>query len=722
MRCPHCQHETRERARFCGTCGASLDSIVTCPRCSALQPRGQQFCDSCGESLSPGGDAPATPRDTRAYTPRHLTEKILTTRGALEGERKQVSVLFVDVVDSMRLANGIDAEDWHRILDRVFEILTASVHRLEGTINQFTGDGVMALFGAPVAHEDHGRRACHAALAAMDELRAYADTLRARGIELAVRMGINSGEVVVGKIGDDLRMDYTAQGHSVGLAARMEQLAAPGTILLTDTTARLVEGFFVLEEAGLQSVKGVTAPIRVVELRGIGPARTRLEASGPRGLSRLIGRNTELAWLDGIFSRSVGSDGQVVGVVGEAGVGKSRLCLEFVQRVRARGVAVYEVHCPAHAATVPWFAIRDLLRSCLGLAEGDEVEAIRRGVKEQLRTLDPGLADAVPLVLEVLGVGDAPAPGQPPPRATTQLTGFMRRFFRLRSANQPGIVFIDDAHWMDRASDDLVREIAASVRGTRTLLLANFRPEYRPTWIGGSHYHQLALSPLGEEAGRELLRDLLGSDSSLGELGASILERTGGNPFFTEEVIQALAGTGSLVGGRGAYRLTAPLEALALPATVQALLASRIDRLGEPAKHLLQAAAVIGKQFDEPLLREVSGVVHDRDLDAALAALQEQEFLRLVTLSPHPEYAFKHPLMGDVAYRSQLSERRARLHVAVATALETLRADRLGEYASLIAHHWEASGMRFEAARWKRRAALNVANIKVSRRRPRQTP
>jgi len=721
MRCPQCQHETRERARFCGTCGASLDRIIACPRCAALQPRGQQFCDSCGESLSPAVGAPARPRDARAYTPRHLAEKILTTRGALEGERKQVSVLFVDVVDSMRLVDGLDAEEWHRILDRVFEILTGSVHRLEGTINQFTGDGVMALFGAPVAHEDHARRACHAALAAMDELRAYADTLRARGIELAVRMGINSGEVVVGKIGDDLRMDYTAQGHSVGLAARVEQLAAPGTVLLTETTARLVEGFFVLEDAGLESVKGMTAPIRIVALRGIGPARTRLDASGLRGLSRLIGRDAELTWLDGIFSRAIGSDGQVVGVVGEAGVGKSRLCLEFVQRCRARGVAVYEVHCPAHAATVPWFAIRDLLRSYLGLAQGDEVEAIRRSVAEQLRALDAGFADAVPLVLEVLGVGDAAAPGHPLPGVTTELAGFMRRFFRLRSAKQPGLVLIDDAHWMDRASDDLVREIAASVRGTRTLLLANFRPEYRPAWIGGSHYHQLALAPLGDEAGRELLHDLLGSDGSLGELCARILERTGGNPFFTEEVVQALAGAGSLVGERGAYRLTAPIEALALPATVQALLASRIDRLGERAKHLLQAAAVIGKQFDEPLLREVSGVVDDRDLDAALAVLQEEEFLRLVTLSPHPEYAFKHPLMGDVAYRSQLAERRARLHAAVATALETLRADRLGEYASLIAHHWEASGMRFEAARWKRRAALNVANIKVSRRRPRQT-
>ena len=717
MRCPHCRHETRELARFCGACGASLESSIACPRCTALNPRGQKFCDSCGESLSPAVGAPVTPRDARAYTPRHLADKILTTRDALEGERKQVSVLFADLVDSMRLAEGLDAEDWHRILDHVFEILTAEVHRFEGTINQFTGDGVMALFGAPLAHEDHARRACHAAISAMEELRAYADTLRPGGLELSVRMGINSGEVVVGKIGDDLRMDYTAQGHCVGLAARMEQMAAPGTVLLTETTARLVEGFFALADAGLRSTKGVSAPIRVFELRGIGPSRTRLDAAGLRGLSRLIGRDEELSWLDGILSRSIGSDGQVVGVVGEAGVGKSRLCLEFVQRCRARGVAVYEVHCPTHGATVPWLAIRDLLRSYLGLAQGDGVEAIRRSVAQQLPALDAGFGDAVPLVLEVLGVSDAATPSHLP-RATSQLAAFMRRFFRLRSTNQPGMVLVDDAHWMDRASDDLVGEIAASVRGTRTLLLANFRPEYRPAWIGGSHYHQLALSPLGAEASRELLHDLLGSDSSLGELSARILERTGGNPFFTEEVVQALAASGSLVGARGAYRLTAPIDALALPATVQALLAARIDRLGEPAKRLLQSAAVIGKQFDEALLREVSGLVDEHDLDAALRALQEEEFLRLVTLSPQPEYTFKHPLMGDVAYRSQLGERRARLHAAVATALEKLKADRLGEYASLIAHHWEVSGMRFEAARWKRRAALRVASIKVRRRRP----
>ena len=656
------------------------------------------------------------PRDTRSYTPRHLAEKILTTRSALEGERKHLSILFVDVVDSMTLAEKLGAEEWHRVLDRVFEILAAAIHAVEGTINQFTGDGVMALFGAPIAHEDHARRACQAALAAREDLRAYAETLRPRGVELAVRMGINSDEVVIGKIGDDLRMDYTAQGQSVGLAARVQQLAAPGTVLVTENTARLVEGFCLLSDAGLRSVKGVTAPVRVLELSAMGPARSRLDAAGRRGLTRLVGRDAELTWLEGVLARSIKSDGQVVGVVGEAGIGKSRLCLEFARRSRARGVALYEVHCPAHAVTVPRFAIRDLLRSFLGLTQTDEVEAMRQRVAEQLGALDASLADAVPLALDVLGVA-----AESSSRTTMDLAGFMRRLLRSRSAAQPTLVLIDDAHWLDPASHDLVRELAAAVRGTRSLLLTNFRPEYRPAWTGGSHYHQLALSPLGAEAARELLHELLGSHGALGELADSILERTGGNPFFTEEVVQALVGAGSLVGERGAYRLTAPVEALALPATVQALLASRIDRLNEVAKNVLQAAAVIGKQFDEPLLREASGVAAPRELDAALADLEDLDFIRPAGFSPHPEYAFKHPLMADVAYRSQLGERRGALHAAVAAALEKLHGDRLGEYASLIAHHWEASGRRFEAARWKRRAALNVANIKIGqhRRRPR---
>src|SRR5438445_10116509 len=317
-----------------------------------------------------------------------------------------------------------------------------------------------------------------------------------------------------------------------------------------------------------------------------------------RCLSRMIGLEKELTWLDGILARSIASNGQVVGVIGEAGVGKSRLCLEFIQRCRARGIPVHEVHCPSHGATVPWLAIRELMRGYFGLAPDTSADSIRRTVEQQLLALDAGFASSVPLVLEILGIGDS---GQRPERATPQAATFMRRFFRLQSMSRPGVVFLDDAHWIDRASDELVQVIAASVRGTQTLLLANFRPEYRPAWIGGSHYHQLALSPLGEEASRELLRDLLGSDGSLDELSARILERTGGSPFFTEEVVTALAASGSLLGERGAYRLATPIEGLALPVTVQALLAAGIDRLGDRAKDLLQVEAVIGKQFDEPL-------------------------------------------------------------------------------------------------------------------------
>ena len=720
MRCPHCRHENRETARFCGECGASFERGAACPRCAAKNPVGQRFCDSCGERLATGeGRGPA--RDPRSYTPGQLVERILATRSALEGERKQVTVLFADVVDSMLLAERVGAEEWHRVLDRFFQIAAEAIHRFEGTVNQFTGDGIMALFGAPIAHEDHARRACHAALHLVDELRRYAGALRTRGLEFSVRMGLNSGEVVVGKIGDDLRMDYTAQGHCVGLAARMQQVAAPGSVYLTEHTARLVEGFFTLHDQGARAMKGVSAPVRVFELQGIGPLRARLDASGLRGFSRLVGRGGELAWLDHVLARATESDGQVVGVVGDAGVGKSRLCLEFVSRCRAQGIAVHEAHCPAHGSTVPMLPVRDLLRSYLALGDGDSAEAVRCKVSDQLLGLDPNFREALPLVLDLLGVPDPDTPDTSRASSGERLAAFVRRFVPLRSANEPVVLLIDDAHWIDPASEELVRELAAAVHGTRTLLLANFRPEYRPAWLGGSHYHQLPLSPLGPEATRELLHELLGSDSSVGDLSGRIRERTGGNPFFIEEVVQALAASGSLAGERGAYRLTGPVDTLALPATVQSLLAARIDRLGEQAKHVLQAAAVMGMQFDEPLLEEV-GRPGAPDLDTALGRIREAEFIYLVTPYPQPQYAFKHPLTREVAYHSLLGDQRARLHAMVAAALEKLRADRLGQYASLIAHHWEASGMRYEATRWQRRAALQVSNIKVKSRRRVPTP
>ena len=710
MDCPRCRHPNRESARFCGECGTSLAPTVACAGCGRDNPTDQKFCDSCGEPLA---SAPRPTREPRSYTPRHLVEQVLTTRSAIEGERKQVTVLFADLVDSMLLAEKLGAEEWHRVLDRFFQLLAEEIHRFEGTINQFTGDGVMALFGAPVAHEDHARRACHAALRLRERIADFAATLAPRGLALAARMGINSGDVVVGKIGDDLRMDYTAQGHSVGLAARAQQLAAPGTVRLTEHTAALVEGFFELTDRGAVDVKGASAPVGMFELAGVGPLRTRLDASGARGFSRLVGRDGELAWLESILARTREAHGQVVGVVADAGVGKSRLCLEFVTRCRASGIAVHEAHCPAHGASVPWLPIRDLFRSYLGFA--DETDDVRRHVTARLRALDPALEEAVPVLLDVLGV--AAESGEPPrPGFAEALPAFLRRFVRVASAREPVVVLLDDAHWIDRASDELVRELAAASPGTRTLLVANFRPEFRPDWIGGAHYHQLSLAPLNEIASRELLGELLGTDDSLGDLADRICERTGGNPFFIEEIVRALAASESLVGARGGYRLAASLS-LALPMTVQSLLAARVDRLGERAKHVLQAAAVVGKVFDEPLLEAVTGLA-DRDVAAALAALQDAELVHLLTPYPQPQYAFRHPLTLEVAYQSQLGEPRARMHAAVARALEKLRSDRLGEHASLIAHHWDASGQRFEAARWKHRAALKVSNIKLKVRRP----
>ncbi len=714
MRCPRCRHENRDTARFCGECGVTLVRGDACPRCATLNPPDQRFCDACGQRL--GADAAArSVREPRIRTPGHLAEKILRARGALEGERKQVTVLFADVVHSMRLAEGVDTEEWHRVLDRFFQILAEGIHRFEGTINQFTGDGIMALFGAPIAHEDHARRGCHAALYLTEALRDYATALADRGLDFAVRMGLNSGEVVLGRIGDDLRMEYTAVGHTVGLAARMEEIAAPGTTYLTEHTARLVEGFFVLRSRGTPPMKGVSATVEVYELEGVGPLRTRLDVSRRRGFSRLVGREEELAWLSAILERTIAGNGAVVGVVGDAGVGKSRVCLEFVEHCRGRGIAVHEAHCPSHGAAVPLLPIRDLVQSCLAIAADERDPDVSRAIADRLRALDLGLDDAVPLVHELLGMEQPDAPWSPVVAATTRhgrLAEFVRRLLRVQSAVGPVVLMIDDAHWIDPASDEMLREVTEVVPGTRTLLLANFRPEYRAEWMQGSHYHQLPLAPLSQRASHALLSDLLGADVSVGALFDLIGERTGGNPFFIEELVRALVIAGTLTGRPGDFRLATSLETLVLPTTVQSLLAARVDRLEESLKDVLQTAAVIGKQFDEPLIREVSGL-DAQMLGVALGALQEAELVHEVQPYPEAQYAFRHPLTQEVAYHSQLGERRARLHARVATALEKLRADRLGAHAALIAHHWEAAGMRYEAARWRRRAALQVSSIKV---------
>jgi len=679
---------------------------VTCPTCGAPSEAGEKFCGACGASLSVVG-VPRPEKSPASYTPKHLADKILTSRAALEGERKQVTVLFADVKGSMELAEQLDPEEWHRVMDRFFALLAEGVHRFEGTVNQYTGDGIMALFGAPIAHEDHAQRACWAALHLQEELRRYTEEMkRTRGVAFAVRMGLNSGEVVVGKIGDDLRMDYTAQGHTVGLAQRMEQLADPGRVYLTEQTAALVAGYFRLRDLGAFDVRGVRDRVGVYELEGTGALRTRLDLSRARGFSRFVGRADEMAALEAALARALEGDGHVVGVVADAGVGKSRLCFEFLERCRARGIVTYRASGVPHGKSVPLLPVLELQRDYYGITAADSAAIAREKIAGRLLLLDRAFDDVLPVVFDFLGVGDPehPAPAMEPEARQRLLFELIRRVIQLRGGREPTVTLLEDLHWFDGGSNAFLTPLVEARAGTRALLVLNFRPEYRADWMQKSYYQQLPLRPLGAEATDELLRELLGADPSLDGLGTRIRERTASNPFFIEEVVRSLEETGTLVGTRGAYRLARPVDAIAVPATVQAVLAARIDRLAEREKTVVQTAAVIGQEFGEGLLGRVTGLP-EPDLTAALRALVAAEFLYASALFPETEYTFTHPLTQEVAYGSQLAERRARVHAAIGAAMEQTDTERLDEQAALLAHHWEGAGDALRAARWHRRAA-----------------
>ncbi len=707
--CPACHALLPGGALFCGRCGERLGQERACAGCGRSNPGDMRFCLGCGEPLAAAAaERPSAPeRPPHAYTPKHLADRILASRSALEGERKQVTVLFADVKGSMELAESLDPEEWHQILERFFEILAEGVHRFDGTVNQYTGDGVMALFGAPIAHEDHAQRACFAALALRAAVGRYADELRVgKGLNFSVRMGINSGEVVVGKIGDDLRMDYTAQGHTVGLAQRMEQLAAPEKVLLTEHTAKLVSGYLALRDLGASQPKGASAPLHVFELEGLGTARTRLDISRARGLSKFVGRADEMRQVEAALERALGGQGQVNGVVAEPGTGKSRLCFELAERCRARGIGVRTATGVPHGKSVPFLPVIELMRDFYELDERESPRAQRNKIAGAVLLLDRELEPALPLLFDFLAISDPERPGPPVPREERErrLLGLVRRLIEARSRQDPNVMLIEDLHWIDPGTEAFVATVVEAAAHTRTLLLLTFRPEYNAAWMQRSHCHQLALLPLAPEAVAELLRELLGVDPSLGDLAARIQAQTAGNPFFLEEVVQDLAEAGRLQGVRGRYQLAASIESIGIPPTVRAVLAARIDRQPEREKSALQTAAVIGPEFDETTLAAVTQLPRE-ELAAALRTLVSAELIYEAALYPEALYAFKHPLTREVAYESQLGERRRRTHGAVARALEAeIGAAEPGERAALVAHHFEEADEVEPALRWHRRA------------------
>jgi class 3 adenylate cyclase/tetratricopeptide (TPR) repeat protein len=680
-----------------------------CAGCSTELPAEAKFCLECGQQTAPVAEV-KTERDPRDYTPKHLADKILQSKSALEGERKQVTVLFADVKGSMELAGQLDPEAWHRILGRFFEILSDGVHRFEGTVNQYTGDGIMALFGAPIAHEDHAQRACYAALQLRDAVRHYANEVRVQhGVPFGVRIGINSGEVVVGKIGDDLRMDYTAQGHTVGLAQRMEALAESGHICLSQDTARLVEGYFELEDLGRTEVKGVVGPVGLFVLKDVGAFRTRLDRSRARGLSTFVGRDPDMALLEAALERARSGSAQVVGVMADAGTGKSRLCAEFLDGCRAQGIPIFEGRGVAHGKSIPMLPMLELWRSFYGITDSDAPEATRAKIAGRLLLMDEGYREALPLVFDLFGVPDLAKPGPvlDPEQRQKRLHSVVKGLFHDPDYTGTRVLLLEDLHWFDGASDAFLETMIESAPATGDLVLVNFRPEYQASWMQRSYYHQLPLQPLGADAIRALLRDQLGEDASVAVLPEMIHARTKGNPFFIEEVVQTLVESGHLVGSRGAYRLTTAIDAFEVPASVQAVLAARIDRLPEREKHVLQTAAVIGKTFPETLLRQVMTRISnldDTELNEALSEIVAAEFLFEASLYPQLEYSFKHPLTQEVAQSSQLRERRVEVHAAVAQVLEELGSNQ-DERAAEIALHWAEAEHGDRAARSYRRAA-----------------
>jgi class 3 adenylate cyclase/tetratricopeptide (TPR) repeat protein len=656
----------------------------------------QLAMDEAGEVLVWAGGAglsqtPASgqTRPLLSYTPTHLAEKILTAKSTLEGERKQVTVFFADIKDSTRLIEGLDPEAAQQLLDPAIHTMMDAVHRYEGTVNQVLGDGIMALFGAPIAHEDHALRACYAALALQSAIRPLAEEVRrTHGMVLQLRVGLNSGEVVVRAIGNDLHMDYSAVGQNTHLAARMEQLATPGTILLTAATLRLVEGLVRVNALGAVPVKGLTDPVEAFELVGASTVRHRFQAAATRGLTQFVGRQHELDTLYQALEHAAAGHGQVVAVVGEAGVGKSRLVYECLHSHRIRAWRVLESASVSYGKATPYLPVVDLLKRYCHIEDAEEPRAVRARVTGQLLTLDETLQDTIPALLALLGVlpDDHAFAQLDPPRRRQRTLAALKRVLLRESQLQPLLLVFEDLHWIDTETQALLESLIDSLPTVQIVLLVNYRPEYQHGWGSKTYYTQLRLDPLPAASAEELLHALLGDDPSLAPLKQLLIARAEGNPFFLEESIRTLVETGVLEGERGAYRLAQPLDSLQIPATVHAVLAARIDRLPPEEKYLLQTAAVIGTEMPLPLLQAIAGLP-EAALHRGLAHLQTAEFLYETRLFPEHAYTFKHALTHEVAYGSLLQERRRVLDARIVEALERLHADRLAEQVERLAHH-----------------------------------
>jgi class 3 adenylate cyclase/tetratricopeptide (TPR) repeat protein len=693
MKCFACQSDNREGVKFCEECGTEI--ALVCPRCTSRIPVGKKYCGECGQKLSRDESAHPDPEidynRPDSYTPKFMAEKILTTRGSLEGERKLVTVFFSDVSGFTSLSEKQDPEAVHQIMDGCFKILMQEIHKFEGTINQFTGDGVMALFGAPLAHEDHAQRACHAALAIQKSLTAYAQKVKTDfGVDFKMRIGLNSGPVVVGAIGNDLRMDYTAVGDTTNLAARMEGLAEPGSILISDSTYRLVKNYFEFESLGEIAIKGKQAPQAAYKLTRVSGIRSRMDASKARGLVEYIGRGDEMHDLQKAYQKARSGRGQVVGVVGEAGIGKSRFVFEMHRRAD-EPCQYIESRCLQYSSSIPFLPVLEIFRSYFDIGEGESEEAINAKLMARLEALDKALIPSLPAFRHFLSLpaGDSQWERLEPKEKRTKIFEAIRNFFIRMSQDTTVILVIDDLQWLDKTSEEFISYFIEWISNARILLLLLYRPEYTHPWASKSFYTQIGIYPLSKDESKQFIRHILKDAEVSRQIEQFIIGRTSGNPLFMEELSYTLIENRSIVNENGSYRLDESMSQNQVPDTIQGIIAGRMDRLEDNIKTTLQVASVIGRSFVFRILEALPGL--SDDLKTYLLRLQSLELIHEKRVFPELEYIFKNVITQEVAYNSLLFDRRRELHGCIGMAIEETYSNRLEEFYEVIAHHYSKS-------------------------------
>jgi class 3 adenylate cyclase/tetratricopeptide (TPR) repeat protein len=707
MNCPSCQRANPRDAHFCNGCGKPL--ARGCVSCGRENPADASFCAGCGAKLEAGAAAGIPDRRVeapRSYTPRHLADRILKTRGALEGERKNVTVLFCDLADSTPLAERLGAEEMHRVMNRAFGVILEEVHGTEGTVNQFLGDGAMALFGAPLALEDAPRRAVRAALAIQRRLTALDEELQGRvGVGFRMRIGIHTGPVVVGRIGDDLRMDYTAVGETTNLAARLEALAEPGSIVISGAVESSIRGLFDLRDLGERRVKGVGQPVRCHEVLAEHEVRSRLEASAARGLSPLVGRGHDLAALEAGFTAATEGRGQVLFLAGEAGIGKSRLLYELRGRLTEGGATWFEGRCASYATRTPFHPLADGLRRRCGIEDRDaDAEALAK--LESLVGAESWMLPPLQALLS-LPVDDTEFAALPAASRRGEIFRALRTLILNLAQNSPLVMAIEDLHWIDAASEEFLGYLFESIPAARLLALLTHRPGYAQPFGDRSYYARVTLRPLSAAETAELATAALEVGELPDVLRVAIAAKAEGNPFFVEEVTRSMLEEGVLRREGGQLELTRGIEAIAIPDRIQDVLMARIDRLPEGPKRALQVASVIGREFALRLLERLEEA-GDR-VPELIGELRAVELVHEKAAHPELAFMFKHALTHGVAYESVLVAQRKALHRMVARAIEELYEGRLGEHTEALAHHFARAEAWDRAFHYHRLAAHRAA-------------